>query len=141
MESLWWLPIAPGILGGGAMGAVITAVVTHFRNRIQPVGYQIQILPIFVGAGELGTLALRVIFTDEEKSSWAFDNLYVMQIDVENRGNQDKENFDFGITLSSDAKAIFVITTTQDRHHKVQDLSKASPSKAYDFASGEINML
>jgi hypothetical protein len=101
---------------------------THFRSRTQPVGYQIEILPIFVGAGELGTLAPRVTFTDEEENLWGFDKLYVIQIEVDNRGNQDKTTFDFGITLLSDAKAIFVLTTTPDRHHKAKELSKASPS-------------
>jgi hypothetical protein len=41
-----WLPIVAALVGGGAMGAVITAVVTSFRNRIQPVDYRIEVSPV-----------------------------------------------------------------------------------------------
>jgi len=110
------------------MGAVITAGVTHFRTEFSPLDTKSRYYR-FCGCGRIRNVGPRVTFTDEEKSSWAFDNLYVIQLDVDNRGNQDKAKVDFGITLLSDAKAIFVVTTTQDHYHKAQDLTKASPSK------------
>ena len=45
-----WLPVIAiigSLLGGGAVGAIITLLVSRYRSRRQPVGYSIEIIEVF----------------------------------------------------------------------------------------------
>jgi hypothetical protein len=47
MTSQQWLQIVAALLGGGAAGAIITALVSAYRNRVQPVGYKTEVIQVF----------------------------------------------------------------------------------------------
>jgi hypothetical protein len=45
----WWLPLIPGLIGGGAAGALIKAWLDYKKDRLQPINYQIDTLTLFDG--------------------------------------------------------------------------------------------
>ena len=54
-----WLPVIAiigSLLGGGAMGAVITLLVSRHRSKRQPVGFSIEIIDIFKQNPEIPSL-------------------------------------------------------------------------------------
>jgi len=53
----------------------------------------------------------------DESGEHNFDNLHVLEVEIVNRGNQDRKSFAFGMTLGNGQKAIFVNPKTPDRHH------------------------
>ena len=123
------------------MGAVITATVTHFRNRVQPIGYRVQYLRVFQGTMGSSSLQAYLKITDGQHVS-NFDNLFIAEIDVDNKGNKDFETFSFGMTLSRTNRAFFAETKSPDRHHTVQQDSPVqlqSPISDLDFTLKPFN--
>ena len=60
-NQLQWVPWVLGILGGGAMGAIITAFINYLKNRRQPVGYRKDIVDIFRKKRDHPKLAARLL--------------------------------------------------------------------------------
>lgn len=132
------------LLGGGAMGAVISSLISKHRNRRQPIGYTIEIIEIFKKTPELPSLhgLLMLSEQDEHKSGGAVsvNCLSVARVTLKNKGNQDVEEFNFGITLESNA--IDVKFETPDRHHIVNVLTPVSLvdlRKEIDFSLRPFN--
>lgn len=124
-----WVPIVAALIGGGAAGACITAIVTSFRNRVQPVAYRLQARELFSSASQNGALDVKVSVSEAGKKH-EFDNLYELDIEIVNRGNTDRSTFDFGLTLPSKQQAVLVESRTTDRHHQFTTLPILSPENA-----------
>jgi len=142
MTDVQWYHIVIPLIGGGAMGAaIINAVVSAIRNRVQPVGRRIEIIPIFKET--LGASGLRTKITiSDGQNDYMFDNLFIAKIQLINRGNQDIAEFRFGITLSSGDSVIYVEPHSQDRHHIVRQVSEVSlrnPASEIDFILQPFN--
>jgi hypothetical protein len=142
----WVITATVALIGGGAMGAVITAVVARYRNRRQPVAYTMETIEIFKRNPEFQSMQALLLFGDEDMGSdrpaKRVDNLSVVRVSLINRGNQDLERFSFGATLSGTDQAIEVRTETPDRHHVVeiaQEIDLAHPAAELDFTLHPFN--
>jgi hypothetical protein len=141
MADVQWYTIIIPIVGGGAMGALISAGVSAYRNRIQPIGQEIEFVPIF--RGTLGTSSLRTQVTVcEDSQEIKFDNLHIGQVKLINRGSNDYDEFELGITLSNGDLAIYVEPQTPDRLHKAEcstPVTPAEPKSELDFVLKPFN--
>src|SRR5947207_11519336 len=63
MADTNWPQILAALAGGGAAGSMITAVVSSYRARKQPVGQRIDILPIFRPSGDAVELEAAIAIT------------------------------------------------------------------------------
>ena len=141
MDATPYLPIVASLIGGGAVGAIITAFVTTFRNRKQPIGRRIDVSPVFTSGLSGPTLTTRITISDGTKN-YSFSNLYVADVQIVNQGNRDFDTFTFGLTLSQPDRAIYVEPYGLDRHHVVKAKSICgpdAPSDALDFELKPFN--
>jgi hypothetical protein len=97
-EQMDYLKLAAAVLGGGAFGAIITATVSFYRNRIQPVRFQLKTVPIFAKEPKASQFEAVVILTQDGKE-YRFENLYFTELTLVNGGNQDVKQFTVGITM------------------------------------------
>ncbi|OUE47468.1 hypothetical protein BZY94_05095 [Burkholderia territorii] len=127
--------IGASLLGGGAIGAIISASVATHRGRVQPVAKRVEVTPLF--ASDFAGAAFNPSVTVSDGSTdLKFSNLHVAEIQVVNRGNVDRQKFSFGITLAHGDQAIHVEPYGLDRHHKVLQptaCTPAAPSGTLDF--------
>src|SRR5713101_2301831 len=98
MDSIAWIQVLPALLGGGAAGAVISTAVTARRARIQPVGHRIEVVPVFRQTVRPSSMRAKLALTEGEETK-TFENLFLADVQVVNRGNQDITEFNFGVTL------------------------------------------
>jgi hypothetical protein len=127
-ESIETYKIVASLIGGGAVGAIITALVGTYRNRIQPVGKRIEILPLLTSSFSGSALKPEVTVSDGS-TSFKFGNLYVADVQIVNRGNKDHSQFTFGITLADGDTAVHVEPYGLDRHHAASLPNPPSPGK------------
>ncbi len=126
--------ISASLLGGGAIGAIITAIITNHRNRIQPIGKDVNIETVF-SPGKIFKDHLTKITFSGVDDNYHFDNLYLVRIEMINEGNKDYPEFNFGITLPDYAKAINIKSSGEDRHHTIsvsQNIDFSSPTRIID---------
>jgi hypothetical protein len=120
-----WIAIVSGILAGGAAGAILTALFTNYRNRIQPIGYQ---------SAELKTVSLSLdedaSVLDEVDDS---EEVRCIQLVLTNMGNQDMPTFLFGITTKFGDRIVHTQFLPPDRHHM------ANISDGTELGSSEID--
>lgn len=142
----WIISVVVALIGGGAMGAVITAVVTNYRNRRQPVAYNLEIIEAFKENPEFPLLEANLSSgpVDEIgiKHILPIRHLSVARLTLINRGNQDIEAFRFGVTLKDTNQAVDIKVITPDRHHVVEILTPVSPDnplKELDFVLKPFN--
>jgi hypothetical protein len=136
-----WIPIAASVLGGGAVGALITAGITSFRNRIQPIGYRIDAITLFAGSHANENFQVKITISDAA-SVREFANLHVLDVRIVNRGNLDWKSFEFGIAMPSGHHLVHIDPIGVDRHHKVEqtNLSRMSDGRVgLDFVISPFN--
>jgi hypothetical protein len=141
MTETNWLQVAAALVGGGAVGAVITALVTAYRMRQQPVGRRVDVLPVFRPSRGPGQLEAAIAISHGGKAV-TFKNLFLAEVQVVNRGNRDLEEFSFGATLGNGDQCIYVEAAAPDRHHQVlQDTPVApdAPRREIDFRVKPFN--
>jgi hypothetical protein len=80
------LQVGASLLGGGAIGAIITAAVATHRARVQPVGQRIEVSPLFTSSFS-GSSFNPSVTVSVGTTEFKFPNLYVADIQVVNRGN------------------------------------------------------
>lgn len=137
MAEVQWYHIVAPLLGGGAAGAVINSIVAAVRNRIQPVGRRVESLPVFKQT--LGKSSLRSMITIHEGTTeHHFHNLFLIDIQIVNRGNRDVEKFPFGITLKPGDKAVYIEHEAPDRHHQVTKITAVTPGNPADELDFEL---
>lgn len=116
MQTIETVKILASVVGGGAAGALITSLVTGYRNRLQPIYWRSQVVQLFSASRVAGSLTTSITFADGENSA-SFDNLYLVEVHVSNRGNRDMPTFAFGLTFGEADKVIHVVSAESDRHH------------------------
>jgi hypothetical protein len=126
MNDINWIQVGTALAGGGAMGAIITNLVLLYRNRRQPVGSRIDILPVFRPSTNQSQLqaAISVLYAGTTAN---FENLFLAEIRIQNKGNRDLEELSFGATLGNGDRCIFIETMPPDRHHVAKLLNPVTP--------------
>lgn len=130
-----WVRTVLILFGGGAAGAIITILVNLYRNRIQPIGKQVRINSIF-DPGNLSKDLFTEITLSGPNGTMRMSNLYLAQVEIQNLGNKDYNDFFFGLTLPDINKVVNLDTYGQDRHHSInckQKVDFANPTKVLDF--------
>jgi hypothetical protein len=128
-----WVPWVLGVLGGGAMGAIITASMNYLKNRRQPVGYRKDIVEVFRKRRDHPNLAARLLVREhplEPSPEYEIDMLSLARVSLTNLGNQDLPKFAFGITMSEGTKIIDMRIKEPDRHHVMKVVLPEDRSKA-----------
>lgn len=141
MLSVPWYYYAITILSGGAVGSIITLLVTKYQNRIQPVSKAVRLVRVFGSMSGESSLSTRLV-VEKDGSKYDYDNLYVASVNLDNSGNQDYESFQFGVTLPENADVIHVDTFSEDRHHDIKqitDLGLDEPVREVDFKLDPFN--
>lgn len=141
MVDISWWQIIPALIGGGAAGAIINAIITAHRNRIQPVGQRIEITPVFRQAESSAGLRAKIAIAQNDSTA-TFENLFIAKIQVLNKGNTDFTTFPFGVTLSGGDVCIHAEHMSPDRHHKIsQDplVTPQNPADEVDFILTPFN--
>ena len=117
MPDINWFQIGPAILCGGAAGAILKQIFDIRRNRIQPIGYSIELRSVY-DSGDNTLLNSQIILNDGS-ISYKFNRLYTGTIEIRNSGLNDFPDFKFGLTLPDSAEFVQVIPNIKDRHHIV----------------------
>lgn len=141
MAGISWWQIVPALIGGGAAGALINVVLTAHRNRIQPIGRRIEITPIFRQADNSSGLRAKIAIACNDNTA-TFENLFIANIQVINKGNTDIEAFPFGVTLSGGDQCIHIDHTSPNRHHEVTQsplITPQNPTNEIDFTLKPFN--
>jgi hypothetical protein len=128
-----WLPVVASIIGGGAMGAIITAVITNYRNRRQSIAYVLMYEPFLPKDVEHLPIEFREQLTEESKIISSAVLLFT------NTSNQDLAEFPFGITLPSECRLESVIFSSKDRHHVVTFDKSLLPTPELDLILKPLN--
>ena len=126
MDKVNWVHVIVALIGGGAAGAIINTVVSAYRERLQPVGRRIEVLPVFKHSSDETSIAAHIAITHEGTTT-TFNNLYIVDVQVINRGNKNIDEFEFGVTLASGDNCIFVELFPPDRHHAFQQATPITP--------------
>ncbi len=129
------LKISASIIGGGAMGAVITAFINNRKNRIQRIGKSVKVTDIFFPNPLMDPHITRITISGTTES-YHYESLFLCHIEIENIGNKDFKSFDYGLTLPSNAKIVNVQTKTNDRHHEII----YTPSISFESNSDRIDI-
>lgn len=132
------IPVLVSLLGGGAVGAVLTNWFTNRRNKIPAIGILQSINCVFAPAISIKP---KITFS-ANGSEFHFENLYIIEIEIQNDGNSDYAEFDLKVTLSSFAKIVYVDCKGQDTSHDITLKNKidfSSPSTYADFSLNPFN--
>jgi hypothetical protein len=139
-----WVMLGAGLLGGVAVGAVITQITTTYKARKQTVNYTVDIVQLFDG-DKLGSSDLSAQLTVGSHTTGFgtnIENLSVITIELANMGNQDLSSFPFGMTLTNGDKAIHYDAASPDRHHPIEHHSEVgfhNPNGYLDFTLQSFN--
>ncbi len=136
-----WFAIGGSLVGGGAVGALITAVAKSVGGRQQPVGVRTQVFPLFHDRLGGSALTARIVVTSGDET-FQYSNLFVCHLLIVNRGNRDILSFPFGVTLEAADAAIYAEVETPDRHHELQmpeHVLPTTPTSAVDFIAEPFN--
>ena len=143
MPNISWdtLPIiAIASLSSAAIGALIQAAVSTYRNRKQPIGIRVDVYPKF--DAPLGSsLGTQITFSDGQKD-YKYDDLRLVGIRINNQGDQDFNPFKLGITLPDTHVGVYAETQSPDHQHQVQQLTPltfAEPQSHIDFVLHPLN--
>lgn len=127
--------LAAALVGGGAAGAIITAIVASYRSRIQPVRFRMKTVPVFAKAPKTSTLET-VVTLKEKGQEYGFTNLYMTELSLVNAGNENIKECTIGITMSDTDRIVNAHCDPPDRHHhanQVCEITPADPKQAVDF--------
>ena len=127
MNEVAWIPVIIAALSGGAVGAVITAVVASYKARRQSVGRRVSVVPILRTDADVTGLRAELAVTHEE-TTYTFGNLFVVEVLVVNKGNRDFDQFAFGITLGAEDRCIFLESSACDRYHELTPKNVPTPN-------------
>lgn len=120
---------------------MITAVVSAYRTRPQPVGKRIDVVPVFRPSGNEAQLEAAIAVT-HAGNTVIFKNLFLAEVQIVNKGNRDLDELKFGATLGDGDQCIFVEAEPPDRHHKVtlvRPVTPEAPRHEIDFSLDPFN--
>jgi hypothetical protein len=142
MEKINWIHIASALVSGGAMGAFINQLFYWRRTRIQSIGKNIEIKPLFNKSHDNTILNTKIIVEDTNNQKFEFDNLWIASIVIANNGNTDYAEFELGINLKDKVKAVRAISPNANRHHQINFKNEPKLNQALqeiDFAIKPLN--
>lgn len=119
MANIHWyiiLFIVITILGSGAIGAFIYAAISSYRNKKQAIASRVDVFPTFEDTFGASGLRNNITISDGQKE-YQYEELQTIQIELLNQGQQDFDEFKFGIALSPGDVAVYVEAQSPDRHH------------------------
>jgi hypothetical protein len=122
-----WIKVIGGIAGGGLMGAILTNILTSWRNRIQPVSYRMEHSRIFTSDPAEKALHARVTVLHASET-FEYHNLHIAEIEIANKGGKDLGDLRFGLSLEGAKRVISVQADGEDRHHVIVINDPASPT-------------
>ncbi len=125
----WIIGLVVALLAGGAMGAVINAVVSSYRDRIQPIGFKQESIVIVKKEANLPAVARLIVRENPFKAGAerSVENLSLARMTLVNKGNQDFEKFVFGITVDDGSRIIDFRVTSPDRYHVMKAITSRKP--------------
>ena len=133
----WIITSVVALIGGGAMGALINNWFISRRSKRQPIHYGIKTINIIKQHQNFSGLQAVLTSGTDSGPGRAVNNLSVTTFTLGNKGNEDLDRFDFGLTLDGTSKAIDVKFENPDRHHKVELLTPVNltePKQEIDFS-------
>lgn len=141
VTEVQWMPVLASLAGGGAVGAMITSLVTTYRNRVQPVRFHLEMKELFGGVAAGPSATVQVMLSDKGAVQ-AFSNLHQLTLDIVNRGNIDRDRFKFSLSFPPGTKIVMLEASDSDRNHRFisrPDVSPVSPIDALDFEVQPFN--
>ena len=133
--------VAP-YLTGGVAGAIVTALITNSRNRIQPVGKRVTVSSVDIPAIMPGYDSEITLSDSATGSKHHYAGLSTIKLELINSGNKDIESFDVGINLPNGALILGLQHETPDRYHIVTQtppISIATPASYVDLILKPFN--
>ena len=126
---------------GGLGGAIFTYFATSYRNRVQPIGHSIDVIPILKPNEDKTKLNTKIVVEDEIDGQHEFRNLFLYDVLLINKSNQDIRDFTIGVTLQNGDKAIYADVETPDRHHTAisTKVTPENPLSEIDFTLSPFN--
>jgi hypothetical protein len=129
------------IWGSSTAGALIYAALSAYRQRRQPIGHRVDVFPAF--DTPLGNCCSRSQLTlSDGQQAYSYKDLRLLQIFISNEGDVSFQEFTFGVALSEGDTAVFVEVQSDDRQHRVKQLtpiSFAEPKSVLDFLLLPLN--
>ncbi len=116
-DTVYWLQIGAALVGGGLAGSLVTLASNNYRTRIQPIGYRITRRTLYRGDIKGNSVQAKISLVNDG-DIYTYNNLYMLDLEIINTGNQDKASFPFGLTLGIGEKAVHTVSTSTDRHHE-----------------------
>ena len=138
VSSQVWIPFL-SLVGGGLAGAILTGIFANVRARKQPVGYAKEMTTVFKSSEGLPNTYIAVKDGEDEGK---FNNLFIVNVVVVNKGNRDMDRFTLGLTSYEDDIFVRVNPKTPDRHHVAKyepDVSLLQPTTQVDFTLEPFN--
>lgn len=133
-STLEIIKIGTGVISGGAFGAIITAIINKRNNRIQRISKNVKISNIFYPNELLYPHITRITISGTTED-YHFENLYLCQIAVENKGNKDFNQFNFGISMPEASEMVNIQYKSSDRHH----IATFDPAISFNHSSNVID--
>jgi hypothetical protein len=129
------------IICSGLVGAIITATVASYRNRKQPIGYEIDRQALFTRVP--GGSALKAMLSIETNQTlYRYENLGLVHLKIINKGNKDFPSFRFSVELGERNPAIYAEPSGIDRNHVlavVPSPSPDTPARMFDVTATPFN--
>lgn len=97
--------------------------------------------PIFRQAHGSSGVRARIAISDGQNTS-TFENLFIADVQVVNRGNSGIERFPFGVILAGGDKCVHVERLPPDRHHLIiqeTEVTPQDPQSEIDFILDPFN--
>jgi hypothetical protein len=135
------ITIIVALIGSATTGAVITAIITSRRNRVQPIGTNVNISGSIIPENLVDGHVTKITISGSTES-YHYDTLYLVSVELLNKGNTDFEEFQFGITLPENTSIINIKANGLDRHHQVEskpDVGFNSDTNEMDFILKPFN--
>ncbi|MFC0878795.1 hypothetical protein ACE01N_19525 [Saccharicrinis sp. FJH2] len=135
------LKIGIPLISGGAVGAIIKALIDKRNNRIQTIKKSVEISTIFSPEKILDDYLTKITLSGTT-SVYHFDSLYIAKISIINSGNKDYPDFSFGITTPDNVEIVNIETNGEDRHHNINytpDIDFSNKSNIVDFSLTPFN--
>ena len=144
MASISWYTLLFATIifaGGGVIGVLIYAAISAYLSRKAKIGCRVDTVPIFEDISGASYSRSQIEISNGSKA-YSYDNLQVVQVQLQNQSRQDFDQLEFGITLSSDDVIVHIEVNSPDRHHvvkQIDSLSFAEPKSKIDLSLQPFN--
>jgi len=126
MSNYEFYQIFFSFISGSLVGVIVDTIIKNYKNRIQPIVKQIYIKELYKTNSSLPFK----VKLDMDNDLFQFENMFLAEIQVINKGRKDFEKFFFGITLNPTDKAVRIEAILKDRHHASKILTNVTPQNS-----------